>query len=107
MKNKIVSDFGKSFKRLNKTKARKEFELGKEILVMSIDRNPVNSLSSPYIYYKGCRPIMGMFIEMEYVNTFDDLLEDFSTWLNCDGYGHMPQKYYARNYMFSYWVRLE
>ena len=107
MNNKIVSDFGRTYKRLSKPQARKAFEDGEELYVMSIDRTPTTSLSYPHVYCMGCRPIMRTESEYERINTFDDLLEDFSTWLDSDGYGHMPQRYDARNYRFSYWLRLE
>lgn len=107
MNNKIVSDFGRTYKRLSKPQAKKAFEDGEKLYVMSIDRNPLNSFTSPYGYYKGCKPIMGAESEYERIETFEELLEDFSMWLDCDGYGHMPQRYDARNYRFSYWIRLE
>lgn len=46
MKNKTISGFGKSYIRLSKVTARKMFDKGIEILVMSIDRNPVESLTN-------------------------------------------------------------
>ena len=107
MKNKVVSDFGRTYRRLSKPNAKKAFEEGKTLYVMSIDRNPVNSLTSPYMYFVGCRPIMGMYSVHKTIETFDDLLEDFSEWLGTDGYGHMPQRYDAKNYRFSYWSKLE
>ena len=98
MKNKVMN----GFERLTKTSARKAFESGKEVMVMSIDRNPVQSITSPYTYYIGCKPLCS---EITAINTFDELLEDFSEWLDTDGYGHIPQRYDAKHYRFSYWVK--
>ena len=105
MKDKIVSGYGMSYKRLTKTSARKAFDNGMDVYVMSADRNPVNSMTSPHIYSKGCKALC-YWVKPE-IDTFDDLLQDFSEWLFVDGYGHMPQRYYVRNYRFSYWIREE
>ncbi len=104
MKNKIVSNKFQTFKRLTKTSARKAFDDGAEVYIMSIDRNPVNSLTSSIIYYLDCLPMCRWIKER--VVTFDDALEDFSEWLNTEGYGHIPQRYYAKNYLFSFWVEV-
>ena len=58
MKNKCISGFGMSYERLSKVMARKMFDKGSELLVMSIDRNPVESLTSPRVYKKGCQSYM-------------------------------------------------
>ena len=58
MKNKSISGFGKSYIRLSKVSARKMFDNGNELLIMSIDRNPVESLTSPRVYHKGCNSYM-------------------------------------------------
>lgn len=105
MKNKTISGFGKSYIRLSKVTARKMFDDGIEILVMSIDRNPVESLTSPRVYHKGCKSYMMGCIGKSTIETFDDLMEDFAWFLESDGYGHMPQRYDARHYRFSYWVK--
>ena len=39
------------------------------------------------------------------IETFEDLMEDFSWFLDTDGYGHMPQRYDAKHYRFSYWIK--
>ena len=104
MKNKNVSGNGKTFERLSKVAARKAFERGETLYVMGIDRNPVESLTSPYIYIKGGKSLSGYYNGKTEINTFDELLEDFSEWLYNDGYGHMPQKYDAEHYRFSYWI---
>ena len=98
---------GKSYQRLSRPSARKAFEAGKSLLVMSIDRNPIESLSSPHFYKKGCKAYMFECTEVDTINTFDELLEDFSQFLDTDGYGHMPQRYDAANYRFSYWLSVE
>lgn len=103
MKNKIVSGYGKTFERLSKVAARKAFENGEWLFVMSIDRNPINSLSSPFMYHKGGKSMCGWWNGKTEIDTFDELLEDFSEWLDTDGYGHTPQRYMAKKYMFSYW----
>lgn len=41
MKNKIVSGNGKTYRRLTKSSARKAFESGSEVYVMSIDRDRI------------------------------------------------------------------
>jgi len=108
MNNKVVSGYGMKYIRLTKKMAEKAFKEGFRVYVMSIDRNPINSLSSPYIYYRGCKPIMSVmnvYSEFDCINTFDELLEDFSTWLDTDGYGHCPQRYDAKHYRFSYWLK--
>lgn len=105
MKNKVVSDYVDTYIRLSKTNARKVFERGKKVYVMSIDRNPINSITSPYIYYIGCKPLYNWKNGKTEINTFDELLEDFSEWLDTDGYGHIPQRYDAKHYRFSYWVK--
>ena len=107
MNYKGVSGFGKEYKRMSKKVAEKAFKDGLSVYVMSIDRNPINSLSSPYIYHMGCKPIMACDSKFDVINTFDELLEDFSEWLDCDGYGHCPQRYYAKKHLFSYWLRVE
>jgi hypothetical protein len=107
MKNKVVSGFGETYERLTKASARKAFEGGKMVYVMSIDRNPITSLTSPYIYYIGCKSLCGWFNGKTEINTFDELLEDFSVWLDTDGYGHNPQRYDAEHYRFSYWLKKE
>ena len=96
MKNKVMNNY----LRLTKTIARKVFESGSEVYVMSIDRNPVQSITSPHIYRIGCNALCGA----TSVNTFDELLQDFSEWLYTEGYGHTPQRYNAEHYRFSYWI---
>lgn len=105
MKNKIVSGNGKTYRRLTKSSARKAFESGGKLYVMSIDRDPISSFSSPYIYYNGCKSLCGWFNGNTEITTFDELLEDFAEWLDTDGYGHIPQRYDAKHYRFSYWVK--
>lgn len=41
MKNKIVSGNGKTYRRLTKSSARKAFESGGKVYVMSIDRDRI------------------------------------------------------------------
>lgn len=107
MKNKVVSGFGKTYVRLSKASARKAFESGLELYVMSIDRDPISSLSSPYMYYIGCKSLCGWYNGKTEINNFEELLEDFSQWLDTDGYGHIPQRYDAKHYRFSFWVKRE
>ncbi len=101
MNNKIVYSDGEVYERLNKTNARNAFGRGECVYIMSIDRNPITSLTSSHKYYVGCKSLRGD----DVINTFDDLLKDFSEWLYNDGYGHIPQKYDAEHHRFSYWVR--
>ena len=77
MKNKCISGFGMSYERLSKVMARKMFDKGSELLVMSIDRNPVESLTSPRVYKKGCQSYMMGCVGKSSIETFDDLMEDF------------------------------
>ena len=102
MNNRFIG----GYRRLNKTSARKAFENGEKLYVMSIDRNPVNSPSTAYIYYIGCKSLCEYDINKSHISTFDDLLSDFSEWLYTDGYGHMPDKYRSRNFLFSYWLKV-
>ena len=106
MKDKIISGNGKTFERLSKPSAKKAFEGGEKLYVMSVDRNPIKSLSSPYIYYIGCKSMCGWYNGKTEINTFDELLEDFAEWLDTDGYGHIPQRYDAKHYRFSYWIKI-
>ena len=105
MKNKSISGFGKSYIRLSKVSARKMFDDGNELLIMSIDRNPVESLTSPRVYHKRCQSYMMGCVGRSTIETFEDLMEDFAWFLESDGYGHMPQRYDAKHYRFSYWVK--
>ena len=106
MKKRIISGNGKSYMRLSKSDARKSFERGIRLYVMAIDRDPISSLTSPHLYYKGCKSIRGYYNGKPEISSFDDLLSDFSEWLYCDGYGHIPQRYDANHYRFSYWIEL-
>lgn len=82
MKQKVIVGWnGVTYNRLTKPSAKKAFESGKKVYVMSIDRNPINSLTSPHKYYIGCKSICGWFNGKERINTFDDLLEDFRSGL--------------------------
>lgn len=105
MKNKVVSGYGDTYERLTKRSAERVFNNGGNLYVMSVDRNPIESLTSPYIYYIGCKSMCGWFNGKNEINTFGELLEDFSEWLETDGYGHMPQRYDATHYRFSYWIK--
>ena len=105
MKNKCISGFGRSYERLSKVMARKMFDKGNELLVMSIDRNPIESLTEPRSYKKGCQSYTMGYIRKKTIETFEDLMEDFAWFLGTDGYGHMPQRYDAKHYRFSYWVK--
>ena len=105
MKNKIVSGNGKTYRRLTKSSARKVFESGGKLYVMSIDRDPISSFSSPYIYYNGCKSLCGWFNGNTEITTFDELLENFAEWLDTDGYGHIPKRYDAKHYRFSSWIK--
>lgn len=109
-KNKIqlISDERTgTFLRVSKVRAEEIFEDGTgRLYVMTSDRNPVNSLTAAHEYKKGCKPHYYGSVR-ESINTFDELLEDFSYWLDTDGYGHMPDRYRAKNEMFSYWVKIQ
>ena len=73
MKNKNISGFGRSYERLSKVMARKMFDKGNELLVMSIDRNPIESLTEPRSYKKGCQSYMMGYIRNKTIETFEDL----------------------------------
>lgn len=89
------------FTRHDKKAARKLFNEGHTISLMTDDRNPVNSLTSEIDYTKGA--------ELFYDSTniacdFGQVLQDFAEWLDNDGYGHMPDRARARHEKFSYWT---
>jgi len=106
MKTTIISSDRGTYLRVNKQTARKVFEEGTgRLYVMSSDRNPVNSLTTAHEYKQGCKPYT--YNPANSIETFDEVLEDFSTWLDTDGYGHMPDTYRANKYLFSYWVKIE
>lgn len=89
------------YTRHDKKAARKLFEQGQTISLMTADRNPVNSLTSEIDYTKNAE----LFYDSSNIAcNFNQVLEDFATWLECDGYGHMPDPAAARNEKFSYWT---
>lgn len=104
MKNKIVSDYnGLTYKRLTKPSARKAFDSGYTICVMTNDRDPISSLTGAAEYTienKLC------FSHNQIAKTFDDVLDDFANWQEYDGYGHIPDTYRARKKLFSYWIKI-
>lgn len=105
--NLISDDSVGTYLRVSKARAREIFEEGTgRLYVMTSDRNPVNSLTSAHEYKKGCMPYYYGSVRKS-IETFDGLLEDFSYWLDTDGYGHMPDRYRAAHEMFSYWVKIE
>ena len=107
MKTKIVSDNKTgTFLRVNRIVAEQIFnEETCRLYVMTSDRNPVNSPTTAHEYKKGCMPYSSLnFLSVE---TFEDLIEDFTDWLDTDGYGHIPDHYRAKNELFSYWVKIE
>lgn len=109
MKTIVISDNdrGGTYLRVNKMVAQKIFEEGTgRLYVMTSDRNPVTSLTTAHEYKKGCMPYYYGSVRKS-IETFDGLLEDFSYWLDTDGYGHMPDRYRAAHEMFSYWVKIE
>ena len=102
MKNHFVSDDnGLAYKRLSKRSAEKAFNAGYTVLVMTNDRTPITSLTAPKAYTYGLSGIYGNKVE-----TFNDLLHDFTTWLEYDGYGHEPEPYKAHQLLLSYWIKL-
>lgn len=104
MKNAIVSNENETYIRHNKKLARRIFLEYGRLYVMSIDRDPISSVSCAHEYIRGTK--CGLYDDDKVINTFDELLEDFSKWLETDGYGHTPQRYDANNYLFSYWEKL-
>lgn len=107
MKTIVISydDRGGTYLRVNRMVAEKIFEEGTgRLYVMSSDRNPVNSLTTAHEYKKGCMYYFNP--ETPVINTFADLIEDFASWLDNDGYGHMPDHYRANKELFSYWVKI-
>ena len=76
---------------------------GKPIGVMTNDRNPVNSLSTE-LWYNINKPCA--YNADKKAETFDDVLEDFTSFQENDGYGHQPDSYKAKYQLFSYWIRI-
>lgn len=109
MKTIVISDNdrGGTYLRVNKKVAEKIFEEGTgRLYVMTSDRNPVNSLTTAHEYKKGCKPHYYGTIRQS-IETFEELIEDFADWLDTDGYGHTPDRYRAKNELFSYWVKIQ
>ena len=105
-KVQLVSGVCGTYLRVSRGKAAHIFEEGSaRLYVMSSDRNPVNSPTSAHEYRKGCMPYYGG-SERGSISTFGELVEDFSGWLDTEGYGHMPDRYRAEHELFSFWVRL-
>lgn len=91
----------KVFTRHDKKAARRLFEDGETISLMTADRNPANSLTTEIDYTKG----ESLFWNAQNTAcTFDDVLEDFAEWQENDGYGHTPDRRAAREQRFSYWT---
>lgn len=91
----------KVFTRHDKKAARRLFEDGETISLMTADRNPANSLTTEIDYTKG----ESLFWNAQNAAcTFDDVLEDFAEWQENDGYGHTPDRRAAREQRFSYWT---
>ena len=106
METTIVSNDRGTYLRVNKQTARNVFENGTgRLYVMTSNRNPINSLTTAYEYKKGCKPYTCH--PDNIIETFDEMLDDFSTWLETDGYGHIPDTYRANKCLFSYWVKIE
>lgn len=104
MKSEKVFGNGVAYTRITKPSARMVFEEGWPIYVMTTNRNPVNSLTAAHEYKKGCIPYTNS-LHTDTIETFDDVLDDFSTWLMTDGYGHKPDPYKATKRFFSYWMK--
>lgn len=110
MKTEIINGNKRgTYLRVNKIVAQKIFEEGNgRLYVMTSDRNPVNSLTTAHEYKKGCIPYSYYYGTIhQSIETFEELIEDFADWLDTDGYGHIPDRYRAKNELFSYWVKIE
>lgn len=98
---RIEGECKKIFTRHDRKAARRLFENGETISLMTADRNPMNSPSTEINYTRG----ESLFYNAHNTAcTFDDVLEDFAEWQENDGYGHMPDRRAAREQRFSYWT---
>lgn len=82
--------------------ARELFDRGYTISVMTADRNPRDSMTTEIDYTKGEELFWNA--QNNIACNFDQVIEDFAEWQNCDGYGHMPDHEAADNHDFSYWT---
>ena len=90
------------FTRRTEEEARKLFNEGISISVMTADRNPANSLTTEIDYTKGEELFWNACHDI--ACDFDQVIEDFAEWQENDGYGHMPDHEAAENHAFSYWT---
>lgn len=104
MKNPLVNNGKDAFLRYDKKMARRVFNEYGKIYVMTIDRDPITSLTEPHRYIRGEKT--SLMDKDKIISNFDELLYDFSEWLSTIGYGNKPQRYKAKKQMFSYWFRL-
>lgn len=105
MNNRFVSDGNETYHRISKTIAKKGFEKGANVYVMSIDRDPISSLTKPHKYRIGCKPLCYNNGKVD-ITSFNEVLGDFSDWLYNIGYGRIPQRYDAENFRFSFWLKI-
>lgn len=92
------------FTRRTEEEARRLFNEGITISVMTADRNPEDSLVSEIDYTKGEELFWNG--EGNIACDFDQVIEDFAEWQDNDGYGHCPDHDAAKNRDFSYWTCL-
>ena len=90
------------FTRRTEEEARKLFNEGITISVMTADRNPADSLTTEIDYTKGEELFWNG--EGNIACDFDQVIEDFAEWQENDGYGHCPDHDAAENHDFSYWT---
>ena len=90
------------FTRRTEEEARKLFNEGVTISVMTADRNPADSLTTEIDYTKGEELFWNG--EGNIACDFDQVIEDFAEWQENDGYGHCPDHDAAENRDFSYWT---
>ena len=82
--------------------ARKLFDKGATISVMTAERDPASSLTTEIDYTKGEELFWNA--NRDIACDFNQVIEDFAEWQDNDGYGHMPDHEAAENHAFSYWT---
>ena len=90
------------FTRRTEEEARKLFNEGVTISVMTADRNLADSLTSEIDYTKGEELFWNG--EGNIACDIDQVIEDFAEWQYNDGYGHCPDHEAAEKHDFSYWT---
>ena len=81
--------------------ARKLFNQGFTISIMTADRDPASSLTTEIDYTKGEELFYN---SPDIACNFDQVIEDFAEWQKNDSYGHIPNHEAAEKRNFSYWT---